>query len=88
MIKNAMDIKNATDYAALREDAINSVKYAMESLEDTLALLNINPVMLDAHECAEALAGLEGTTKLLSLARDAYIRADELEDEWYRNLED
>lgn len=87
MIKNDMDIKNATDYEALREDAINSVKYARESLEDTISLLSIDDSMLDAHECAEALAGLEGITKLLSLACAAYIRADELEDEWYRNLD-
>ena len=85
IIKNVADY---TDYTALRTDAIKAVQEVKGILEDTLALLNIDPAMLDAHECAEALAGMEGATKELIFARDAYIRADELEDEWYRNMTD
>lgn len=83
IIKNVADY---TDYNALRTDAIKAVQEVKGILEDTLALLNIDPVMLDAHECAEALAGMEGATKELVFARDAYIHSDELEDEWYRNM--
>lgn len=84
-MKNVADY---TDYNQLRADALKAVKYARESLENALALLSIDESMLDAHECAEALAGTEGATKTLVFACDAYIRADELEDEWYRNMAD
>lgn len=81
------NIADYTDYNQLRADALKNIKSAMETFEDTLALLSVDPAMLDAHECAEALAGMEGATKELVFARDAYIRADELEDEEYRLLD-
>ena len=85
ILKNVADY---TDYTTLRTDALKAVEEVKGILENALYYLSTDAAILDAHECVEALTALEGATNGLIFAKDAYIRADELEDEWYRNMTD